>query len=111
MLRHTETWVFHPSKQVNPTWKRDGGLRFAYIAPLTQISKWLVFFSAIPIAIFVNLLRLTATAIMAHRIGAMAAEGFLHEMSGLVAFVLLFLISLVLTKIEGRVKKGITTQK
>ena len=81
---------------------------FAYIAPLTNISKCLVFFSAIPIAIFVNLLRLTATAIMAHRIGAKAAEGFLHEMSGLlvfvVAFVLLFLISLVLTKIEQRVK-------
>ncbi|GBC59240.1 exosortase [Desulfonema ishimotonii] len=80
---------------------------FAYISPLKTVSKWLLFFSAIPIAVFVNILRLTATAFMAHWIGEKAAQGFLHDMSGMlvfvVAFVALFLLSSVLTTIEKRV--------
>ncbi len=79
---------------------------FAFIVSLGQVGKWLLFLSAIPIAVFVNILRLTVTAIMAHRIGAEAAQGFLHEMSGMmtfaVAFVLLFLFSVILIKIEAK---------
>jgi exosortase len=82
---------------------------FAYIVPLRIFNKWILFFSAIPIAIFVNLLRLTATAYMAHHIGEKAAQGFLHDMSGMmvfvVAFVLLFLLSMLLMKIEAKFSK------
>lgn len=50
--------------------------------------KWLVFLAAAPIAIFVNMVRLTATALLASRYGEEVAQGFLHEFSGMLVFIL-----------------------
>jgi exosortase len=80
---------------------------FAYISPLRNWSKWVLFLAAVPIAVFVNMVRLTATAIMAHYIGEEAAQGFLHDMSGMLvfglAFILVFAFSVVLSKAESRI--------
>lgn len=80
---------------------------FAYISPLRNWSKWILFLSAVPIAVFVNMVRLTATAVMAHHIGEEAAQGFLHDMSGMLvfglAFILVFAFSVVLSKAENRI--------
>ena len=60
----------------------------AILSPLPATKKLILFLSAAPIAIFANIVRLTATALMATEIGAEAAQGFLHEFSGIVVFLL-----------------------
>ena len=76
---------------------------FAYMVPLNNLGKWLLFGSAIPIAIIVNIVRLTVTAVLARYIGPETAQGFLHELSGMVIFIValvfLYLFFLVLKKL------------
>lgn len=55
---------------------------------LSVFKKYILFFSAAPIAIFVNIARLTFTAGLASRWGEKAAQGFLHDFSGWLIFVL-----------------------
>ena len=59
---------------------------FAYLSYMKNSAKWILFFSAFPIAIVVNIVRLTITAIMAKYIGPEAAQGFLHDISGFIIF-------------------------
>jgi exosortase len=60
----------------------------AFISDLSPLRKWILFLSAAPIAVFVNVLRLTFTAVLASRIGEKAAQGFLHDFSGWLIFLL-----------------------
>lgn len=73
---------------------------FAYIAPLGNLKKWILFFFAVPIAVIVNIVRLTITAAMAIYIGPEAAQGFLHEMSGIIVFVVALLLIYTVFVIE-----------
>jgi exosortase/archaeosortase family protein len=50
--------------------------------------KWVLFLSAVPIAILTNVLRLTFTAALASRYGEKVAQGFLHDFSGWFIFML-----------------------
>jgi exosortase len=61
---------------------------FAYLSHHSVPRKWVLFLSAIPIAILVNVVRLTITAGLANQFGEEIALGFLHELSGWVTFAL-----------------------
>ena len=69
---------------------------FAYISKHTNLKKWILFISAIPIAIVVNIIRLSVTAGLASRFGEKIAQGFLHEFSGLLIYILALLMLAVL---------------
>ena len=77
---------------------------FAFIAPLGHFKKWILFVSAVPIAVVVNIVRLTITAVMATYMGAEAAQGFLHDMSGILVFAvalsLVYLVFVIELKFE-----------
>lgn len=79
---------------------------FGYFVDLSKTGKWALFLSAVPIAVCVNVLRLMATAMMAHWISPDTAHGFLHDFSGMlmfmVAFGALLLLYVFLSKIEKR---------
>ncbi len=72
---------------------------FSFLSPLNRINKWILFLSAIPIAVAVNVIRLTITGAMAAWISPETAHGFLHDMSGFVIFgaalVMVYLVFIV----------------
>ena len=75
---------------------------FAILSTHKTWQKWVLFFAAAPIAIFANIVRLSATALLASRYGSDIAHGFLHDFSGLVVFavgiILLVTVSNLLKK-------------
>ncbi|MEW6378728.1 MAG: XrtA system polysaccharide deacetylase [bacterium] len=79
---------------------------FAYFSSHSWIKKWLLFLSAIPIAIMANVFRLSMTAGFASRFGAAVAQGFLHEFSGMVVFLLGLLLLLGFHNVLGRLGTG-----
>lgn len=74
----------------------------AWFSDFATWKKWLLFFAAAPVAIFANIVRLTATAGLASVYGEKVAQGFLHDFSGLFTFVfgfgLLLCVNKMLTK-------------
>ncbi|MGV8056415.1 MAG: exosortase/archaeosortase family protein [Smithellaceae bacterium] len=60
---------------------------FAFFTSLSNSRRWTLFLAAFPIAIVMNIVRLVLTATLAHIAGEGAAEGFLHQVSGLFTFV------------------------
>jgi len=68
----------------------------AWFTDFVQWKKWVLFFLAAPVAMFANIVRLTATAGLASIYGGKVAQGFLHDFSGIFTFVfgLIFLVLL-----------------
>lgn len=64
------------------------GVLFTHMAgnAIGRMGKAILLFSVIPLALFVNILRITGTGILATMYGGQVARGFLHEFSGLVVF-------------------------
>ncbi len=71
----------------------SGALTF--LSGMTRWRNLVLFLSAAPIAIIANITRLTATAVLASQFGSEVADGFLHDFSGLVLFLIGLLLLLV----------------
>ena len=79
----------------------------AYLSRHSSLKKWLLFLSAAPTAVFVNVFRLALTGVLAKEFGEKVAKGFLHEFSGCLLFILgimiLIGVHVVLSKINIKV--------
>ena len=71
----------------------------AWFSTFAKWKKWILFLSAAPIAIFANIIRLTLTAFLASKYGEQAAQGFLHEFSGLFTFAFGLLLLIVTSRL------------
>jgi exosortase len=79
------------------------GIVYGYFVDSRPWVRVLIVASAIPVAIFSNGARVAGTGMAAHWIGPQAAEGFLHEFSGLVVFVVAFLLILAIRALIVRI--------
>ena len=68
------------------------GTIFAYLIKRDCTKRWILLVSTIPLAIFVNMVRVTGTGILAHFFGGQVALGFLHEFSGMAIFIFGFVL-------------------
>jgi exosortase len=78
---------------------------YGYLAERSVPVRWILFLSMIPLAIISNGTRVMITALMAHYIGPQAAEGFMHEFSGWVIFVVATALFLGLHSLSVTVRK------
>ncbi len=77
---------------------------FAFFLNISNIRRWIIILSAIPIAVATNALRVIVTGILAQWWGAKAAEGFFHEFAGLAVFALAIVL---LVFVGFLLKKGV----
>lgn len=78
---------------------------YGYLAEKSNVVRWFMFLAMIPLAIISNGTRVMITALMAHYIGPQAAEGFMHEFSGWVIFVVATILFLALHSLTLTIRK------
>ncbi len=83
----------------------------AWIATYDGWKRLFLFFSAAPIAIVANIIRLTGTAMIASWYGPEIAHGFLHNFSGLLIFIIGLSLLLATHRFLGRLGDGKVVEK
>lgn len=61
---------------------------YSFLIRTSNVRRWIIVISAVPIAVATNALRVIVTGILAQWWGAKAAEGFFHEFAGMAVFLL-----------------------
>ena len=78
--------------------------RFGFLRSYGFWRSTILVFSAVPIAIFTNALRVSGTGVLSHYYGTQVADGFFHSFSGwaiyVVAFLLLFGVGFILDRFK-----------
>jgi len=69
---------------------------YGYVVERSVAVRWLLVFAMVPLAIISNGTRVMITAIMGNYAGRQAAQGFMHEFSGWVIFVVATILFLLL---------------
>jgi exosortase len=78
---------------------------YGYLAEKSVAVRWFLFLAMVPLAIVSNGTRVMITALMTNYIGPQAAEGFMHEFSGWVIFVVATVLFLGLHSLTVYVRK------
>jgi exosortase len=78
---------------------------YGYLAEKSVAVRWFLFLAMVPLAIVSNGTRVMITALMTNYIGPQAAEGFMHEFSGWVIFVVATALFLGLHSLTVFVRK------
>lgn len=78
---------------------------YGYLAEKSVPVRWFLFLAMVPLAIISNGTRVMITALMTNYIGPQAAEGFMHEFSGWVIFVVATALFLALHSLTVVVRK------
>jgi exosortase len=76
---------------------------YSFVMKTTNVRRWIIVLSAVPIAVSANALRVIVTGILAQWWGAKAAEGFFHEFAGMVIFALAMVMLVSLGEILRRI--------
>lgn len=71
------------------------GVVFARFFKTNNVDRVVLIASTIPIAIFVNAVRVALTGILTHAYGEDAATGFIHDFQGLITFAVAFVMLLL----------------
>ncbi len=78
---------------------------YGYLVERSVPVRWLLILAMVPLAIISNGTRVMITALMANYIGPRAAEGFMHEFSGWVIFVVATVLFLLLHSLITMIRK------
>jgi len=76
---------------------------YVFLMKMSTVRRWIVIFSAVPIAVATNALRVIVTGILAQWWGAKAAEGFFHEFAGMAVFVLAMVMLVLFGELMRRI--------
>jgi len=77
------------------------GLAYTNIIKETRRNKAILLLSVVPLALFGNLLRVLSLCLVTYYFGAEAGQGFFHDFSGIMVFVIMIL---GLLGVEGYLK-------
>ena len=78
---------------------------YGYLVERSIPVRWFLIVAMVPLAIISNGTRVMITALMANYIGPKAAEGFMHEFSGWVIFVVATILFLLLHSLITMIRK------
>ncbi len=78
---------------------------YGYLVERSVTVRWILLIAMVPLAIISNGTRVMITAIMANYIGPKAAEGFMHEFSGWVIFVVATVMFLLLHSLISFIRR------
>lgn len=81
------------------------GVVFAYFFRKNNIERLVLIASTIPIAIFVNAVRVALTGILTHHYGEDMATGVIHEFQGMITFSVAFVLLLLEASLIGWIRR------
>ena len=79
------------------------GTAYAYFTERVLWKRWIIIAAAIPVAIAANAFRVAGTGVLAHYFGEEAAQGFYHDFSGWLVFIVAFALLLLVGRVVNRV--------